>query len=188
MNRPDLSFTFTKSTREDIGIYIGKGSSQKVTDILDDLSPDKVFVVCDSKIEGLYGEAVRNTIAKKYTVYLIVHEPEEANKSLESIVKISDDFFANRGTSKSVIIALGGGITSNMAGFFASIAFRGVKLIHMPTTLLAQVDSAADVKQSVNSSKIKNPIGVYKAPDAVIIDPIFLRSLDDREIRAGLGL
>lgn len=187
MGKPDLSFSFRKSVQKDVHIYIGRNSSQKVVDVLDGLSPDKVFIISDSKIAGLYVEALRSTIAKKYPVHVIIHKPEEVNKSLEAITNISNDFFISGGTEKSTVVALGGGVTGNMAGFFASVAFRGIKLVHIPTTLLAQLDSAADVKQSVNSSKIKNSIGSYKAPDAVIIDSIFLKSLNDREIRAGLS-
>lgn len=187
MDKSDLSFTFRKNVEKDVRVYIGKKASKKVIGVLEEFGPDRVFIVCDSKIAKLYAEAIEETISTKYPTHIIAHEPEETNKSLQTIVKISDDFFAHEGTSKSVIIALGGGITGNMAGFFASIVFRGIRLIHIPTTLLAQVDSAADVKQSVNSSKIKNSIGSFKAPDAVIIDPMFLKSLDAREIRAGLG-
>ena len=187
MEKPDLNFTFRKNIDKNVSIYIGKNSSRKLAVILDGLSPDKVFIVCDSKIFGLYAESIRDSVAKKYPVHVITHKSEESNKSLDTITQISNDFFANGGTSQSIIVALGGGITGNMAGFFASTVFRGIKLMHVPTTLLAQVDSAVDVKQSVNSSRIKNSIGSYKAPDVVIIDPNFLKSLDDREIRAGLG-
>jgi 3-dehydroquinate synthase len=187
MINSDLNFTFSKNISKNVNIYPTRNSKLKLIDILNSLKPDKTFIICDSNVSSIYGEALKNSISQEINTFLITHEPREVNKNLETISKISNEFDANNGTSRSVIVALGGGITGNIAGFFASTRFRGIPLIHIPTTLLAQVDSAVDVKQSVNSQTIKNSIGTYYAPDAVIIDVSYLSSLDDRSIRAGLG-
>jgi 3-dehydroquinate synthetase len=187
IKKPDLYFTFHKSVKTDVRVYFGINESQNIVKFLDILNPDKVFIVCDNNIAKIYADSIKKAVAKKYPVAIIVHKSDEANKNLFAVAKMSDDFFMAGGTQNSLIIALGGGLTGNMAGVLASIIFRGIKLVHIPTTLLAQLDSAADVKQSVNSAAVKNSIGSYKAPDAVIIDPLFLKSLDGRKIRAGLG-
>ncbi len=182
-----LNFNFRKCTEKNVRVYVDKNASKRLQLVLGDLKPDKVFIVCDTNVAKLYADEIEETISKLHPVYTIVHEAGEQGKNLQTITKISDLFFEKNGTSNSCLVALGGGVTGNVAGFFASIVFRGIRLIHVPTTLLAQVDSAADVKQSVNSANIKNSIGSYKAPDVVIIDPTLLKTLDDREIRSGLG-
>ena len=183
----ELNFPFNKKNEAVVKVCIGQGVSQHIASIIRDLNPDVCFIVCDTTVKKLYATKISNSLLKLYPTHTIVHQPDEANKNLHTLAKISDEFFTRGGTSKSVIIALGGGITGNIAGLFASIVFRGINLVHVPTTLLAQLDSAADVKQSVNSNTLKNSLGSYKAPNAVIIDPKFLESLSDREIRAGIG-
>jgi 3-dehydroquinate synthase len=187
MKKPDLNFTYHKNIRSDVCIYVGINESHNIAHFLKNLNPDKVFIICDSTIAMIYADSIREKIAKRYPVAVIVHKANEANKNLQAITKMCDEFFIAGGTQKSVIVALGGGVTGNMAGVLASIIFRGIKLVLIPTTLLAQLDSAADVKQSVNSALVKNSIGSYKAPDVIVIDPLFLKSLDDRKIRTGLG-
>src|SRR4051794_4507 len=86
----------------------------------------------------------------------------------------------------SVVVAMGGGIVNDMGGFLASIFMRGVPVIQIPTTLLAQVDAAVGGKTGVNLRSGKNLIGTFHQPAAVLIDPEVLETLPDREYRAGL--
>lgn len=179
-------FTFTKTFMRTVKVQFG-GAAALLPEILQGLKPDKIFLICDTVIDELYADSIVEELSKNYPTYKLIHANGEANKNWTELGKIAESFFAHGGTGKSCIIALGGGITGNMAGLFASLVFRGISLIHVPTTLLSQVDSAADVKQSINSGSIKNVIGSYKAPDAVVVDSSFLASLDDRELRAGFG-
>lgn len=186
-NLTHLDFVFKKTYTTPVEVLVGVGAIKQLPKAIARLNPDKVFVVCDTHIEKLYLEDVKKLLADSYEVHSITHEPNESNKKLETVAEISSQFFAHGGSTQSVICTLGGGVTANMVGLFASIAYRGVHLINIPTTLMSQVDSAADVKHSVNSERIKNAIGSYKAPDIVIIDPNFLKSLSPRGLRAGIG-
>lgn len=183
----ELQFTFRRNIEQDVRIYISTDTGKALRIIFSEMRPDKVFIISDQKVGDLYADKVVSSIQERFATNRIIHAPDERHKNLQQIDSISNAFFASGGTSKSCIVALGGGITGNMAGLFATLAFRGLPLIHVPTTLLAQVDSAADVKQSVNAGRLKNSLGAYKAPDAVIINPVYCQSLSDRELRAGLG-
>lgn len=182
-----LDFEFKKTYTTQVEVLVGVGAIKELPNAIARLKPDKVFVVCDTHIAELYLEDVKKLLADSYEVHGITHDPKESNKKLETVAKISTEFFAHGGSTQSVICTLGGGVTANMVGLFASIAYRGVSLVNIPTTLMSQVDSAADVKHSVNSERIKNAIGSYKAPNLVLIDPNFLKSLSDRGLRAGVG-
>ena len=185
--RNALEFTFHKSIESNVAIYIQKGSIHDLTVVLSDIQLDKVFVVCDENVETLYGKSIMVSLQKQFESHLLVHKADEHDKNLEALTNLSNAFFKAGGTSKSCICAVGGGITGNIAGLLSTVAYRGIMLVHIPTTLLAQLDSAADVKQSVNAPGVKNAIGAYKAPSKVVVDPEVLNSLSDREIRSGLG-
>lgn len=187
MSDSGLSFRFKKRIEVDVLLNFQQNSLLGIASHFVDLSPDKIFVVCDANVEKLYGLSLVKHLQKSYPTYLLVHGPDEASKTLHTLSDLSDGFFSNGGTSRSCICAIGGGITGNIGGFLSAILYRGIKLVHVPTTLLAQLDSAADVKQSVNAPHIKNAIGAYKAPDRVIIDSTMLSTLPEREILSGLG-
>lgn len=183
-----LQFRFNKTTSRDVTIYIGHGMTEALCDAIDRCNPDRVFIVYDEAIPGHYSTSLTHSIRSRgYKAHTISIEAGETAKNLQSVVDISNAFFDSRGTENSLIIPLGGGVVGNIAGLFASIVYRGVGLIHVPTTLLSQLDSAADVKQSVNSNRVKNAIGAIRAPDSVIVDTAYLGSLSDRELRSGIG-
>lgn len=186
MTMKELTFHFSKTTQQDVVIHIAS-YTDVLLPVLTSIAPDKVFIVCDNHVDSLYSESVEKLIRSKYMTSKLVHPADEAHKNWIEMGKISELFFENGGTSKSCVITLGGGLTGNIAGLFASLAFRGLPMIHIPTTLLAQVDSAVDVKQSINTANLKNAIGSYKTPNAVIIDSSFLNTLSDRELRAGFA-
>ena len=187
MSNSSLAFHFKKNIEADVLLDFRQNVLPDVASYFTDLSPDKIFVVCDSNVERLYGSSLVKQLQKVYPTFLLVHSPDEASKNLQTLSELSDSFFSHGGTSRSCICALGGGITGNIGGLLSVIVYRGIKLVHIPTTLLAQLDSAADVKQSVNAPQVKNAIGAYKAPDRVIIDSTMLSTLPEREILSGLG-
>jgi 3-dehydroquinate synthetase len=181
-----LNFTFKKQILTPVNVHVEKGALQSLRKLPEITKADKIFVVCDENVSKLYASTVTAAL-RDFNVTTLIHPADESSKNLETLATLSNAFFKEGGTAKSCICAVGGGITGNIAGFLSSIAFRGISLIHVPTTLLAQLDSAADVKQSVNSPEQKNAIGGYYAPAHVIIDPDVLLTLSTREMRSGFG-
>jgi 3-dehydroquinate synthase len=110
----------------------------------------------------------------------------ERAKTLKTVARLYDDFSARHVTRSTAIVALGGGVAGDTAGFAAATYLRGLSLVHLPTTLLAQVDSAIGGKVGVNLPAGKNLAGAFHAPALVLIDPEVLATLPRREFRAGL--
>lgn len=187
MNTKDLTFKFSKSNSKEVKIHVGNKFLDIFPLLIKPFDIDKIFIIADSTVYSLHGESLNTKFSKLFDTHIIIHQGYEKNKNLKTLTNIINSFFELGGTSHSCIITLGGGITGNMGGLASAMIYRGVKLVHIPTTLLAQLDSAPDVKQSVNSGAIKNAIGAYKAPDVVLIDTNFLTSLSERELLSGIA-
>ena len=145
----------------------------------------KIFIVTDTKIKKLHLKKIIQIISKKYTVKTLVIKPGEKMKDIKTINKIVTVLLKNKISRNDAIFALGGGVIGDISGFLANITLRGIKLVHFPTTLLAQVDSSIGGKTGVNSSYGKNLIGTFYQPNLVICDTIFLSTLPKRELIAG---
>ncbi|MGE0697587.1 MAG: 3-dehydroquinate synthase [Hyphomicrobiaceae bacterium] len=115
----------------------------------------------------------------------IVLEPGEATKSMERLAEVADQLIAMRLERSDLVIALGGGVIGDLAGFAASIVRRGMRFVQIPTSLLAQVDSSVGGKTAVNSRQGKNLIGAFHQPSLVLADTDVLSTLPARELRAG---
>ena len=111
----------------------------------------------------------------------------EQHKTLANVARLIDVLVANRFNRDCTLVALGGGVVGDMAGFAAACYQRGVDCVQVPTTLLAQVDSSVGGKTGVNHPGGKNLIGAFHQPSAVVADTDTLRTLPDRELRAGLA-
>jgi 3-dehydroquinate synthase len=144
----------------------------------------EIALVTNPIINDLYGHKIGEIIGNYNKV--IVPDGEEAKdwKELEKLLGRLLDFGLDR---KSTIIAFGGGSIGDLAGFTASIYMRGIKLIQIPTTLLAMVDSSIGGKTAINHPKGKNLVGRFHQPEKVIIDPSFLSTLPERELRSGMA-
>ena len=117
---------------------------------------------------------------------LIINENESA-KTIFHAEYCWKKLIASGCDRSSVLIALGGGVTGDLTGFLASTLFRGIQYFQVPTTLLAMVDSSIGGKTGINLEEGKNLIGSFYHPNAVVIDPLFLKSLPDNEIKSGFG-
>ena len=157
-------------------IFIG---SDFIGDKLAKYEKDGAYFIIDSKVASLY----KNIIPKE-SVFLF--QAAEKNKTFLSIEKMLDFLRQHNALRDSTLVSVGGGITGDVAAFAASVYMRGIKLIQVPTTLLAMVDSSVGGKTAVNFKGIKNNIGSFYQPGMVLIDSNFLDSLTDKEYLNGL--
>ena len=145
-------------------------------------------VVTNPKVGGLYGAVVVRSLEEAGFCPVVITVPDgEEYKSLNEAGKVFDALIGHRFERSSPIVALGGGVIGDLAGFVAATYLRGVPFVQVPTTLLSQVDSSVGGKTGVNHPKGKNLIGAFYQPRAVFIDPEVLKTLDERELRAGLA-
>jgi 3-dehydroquinate synthase len=145
-------------------------------------------IISDSKVAPLIGRQVRESLAKAgIEAELVVVPAGEKSKSLKSVEKCYDELATHRLERKSFIVALGGGVVGDLAGFVAATYLRGIPFVQVPTTLLAQVDSSVGGKVGVNLRAGKNLVGAFHQPRLVLCDLDTLCTLPMREYRAGLA-
>lgn len=148
----------------------------------------RAAVVTNPTVADLYADRVMKGLkAAGFKPVLITIPDGEEYKSLNEASKVYDGLVQHRMERSSAIIALGGGVIGDMAGFVAATYLRGVPYIQIPTTLLAQVDSSVGGKTAVNHPSGKNLIGAFYQPKAVYIDPEVLKTLPERELKAGMA-
>ncbi|WP_086224556.1 3-dehydroquinate synthase [Campylobacter devanensis] len=170
-----------------IDINLDKNSYKVYIDELNKLKfKGKVAIITNSKVGGLYLNDILS-IVEADEKYVITIADGEEYKNLATIEDILEQLFVSRLDRSSTIIALGGGVISDMSGFTASIYERGIDFITIPTTLLAQVDASVGGKTGVNNKFGKNLIGSFYQPKAVYCESRFLKSLPKREFAAGIA-
>ncbi|MBI3471874.1 MAG: 3-dehydroquinate synthase [Candidatus Solibacter usitatus] len=145
----------------------------------------RVFVVSTQDVWKHQGEALERALAGTRHEVLFLPGGED-HKRLAPLEALAGQMVERGGDRSSLVIAFGGGIVNDMAGFLAAIFMRGIPVVQIPTTLLAQVDAAIGGKTGVNLAAGKNLIGSFHQPLAVLIDPALLDTLPEREYRAGL--
>jgi len=150
-------------------------------------SGSRVFVITSSPIREHYGSVLRESVTRAGYKFDLLELPDgERSKSLEQLEKAAGRLVRLGADRHSVLLALGGGVVGDVGGFLASIFMRGIPLVQIPTTLLAQVDSAIGGKTGVNLKAGKNLLGTFHQPLAVLVDPDVLATLPEREYRSGL--
>jgi 3-dehydroquinate synthase len=170
-------------------IYVGNQILSSVGPILRDLSfPSTVIVVTDRIVEKLYLRHVTSSLKHHaFSVHSVVIPPGEHQKSLRTADRIFTHLIKNRIGRDSAIVALGGGVVGDLAGFVAATYLRGLPLAQIPTTILSQADSSVGGKVAVNHPLGKNMIGAFHQPKCVISDVDVHRTLPLREVVCGLG-
>lgn len=166
-------------------IMIGQGLLGNY-DLTPFVSGNQVMIVTNETLAPLYLESVRSCFPGKQVDTVILPDGEQY-KEWQTLNRIFDGLLECRHSRKTTLVALGGGVVGDMAGFAAATYQRGVPFIQIPTTLLAQVDSSVGGKTGINHPLGKNMIGAFHQPEAVLIDTDSLRSLPPREISAGLA-
>jgi 3-dehydroquinate synthase len=134
----------------------------------------------------LYAEKLRNQLEKGSAEVLTI-PAGESNKTRESWARLTDQMLAKKFGRDSVVIALGGGVVGDLAGFVAATFMRGIPVVQIPTTLVAMVDASIGGKTAVDTPAGKNLVGAFHPPAAVLVDPQLLGTLPLREMRAGFA-
>ena len=152
-------------------------------------NPERLFegepyFLIDSHVARLYGVELRAVIDHPHT---IVVEATEENKSIEKVIPVLERLVQNRIRRGHILVAIGGGVIQDITCFIASILLRGVPWRFVPTTLLAQADSCIGSKSSINLGVTKNILGTFNPPQKIYIDEGFLDTLEDKDIRSGIG-
>ena len=169
-------------------IHIGAGLCTQAQLIPEKLLQGKAVVITNETVAPLYLESVLSGLRASGAECLPIVLPDgEAYKSWETLNKIFDELLSHRCERKTPLIALGGGVVGDLTGFAAATYQRGVPFIQIPTTLLAQVDSAVGGKTAINHPLGKNMVGAFYQPQVVIADMDTLRTLPPRELAAGLA-
>jgi 3-dehydroquinate synthase len=171
-------------------IFIGKGSLADAGARLRDFAFDgRVCVISDENVRNLYGDVLTESLGRagiKRDSFVIA--PGEESKNIESLSR-AYDWFAESGrlNRDGLVVAFGGGVVGDLAGFAAATWMRGVRFVQVPTTLLAMLDSSVGGKTAIDTKHGKNLVGAFHQPSLVITDPALTASLPGRELGAGLA-
>ena len=164
-------------------LYLGR-IKESLNELLNEHADAHLFILTDENTHSACYPLIESAlINRKHTIYTI--PAGETNKSIETCVEVWRAMTTAQLDRHAIMINLGGGVIGDLGGFCASTYKRGIKFINIPTTLLSQVDASIGGKLGVDFEGFKNHIGVFKSPDAVLIDPTFLITLSDRELRSG---
>ena len=167
-------------------IYIGEGLLDQPELLAPHIAGRQVAIVSNETVAPLYLERLSKTLGA-YSVLPVILPDGEAHKNWQTLQLIFDGLLGARHDRRTTVVALGGGVIGDMAGFAAACYQRGVDFIQVPTTLLSQVDSSVGGKTGINHPLGKNMIGAFYQPNAVLIDTTSLKTLPERELSAGLA-
>ena len=168
-------------------ILIGADLLGRAAEFVAPLAPTRIAIVTGTAVGALYATALREALVAVADVTTITLPDGETHKHWPSVAVILDALVDGGADRRSLVVALGGGVVGDVAGFAASIYMRGIRFVQIPTTLLAQVDSSVGGKTGINHPRGKNLIGAFHQPQLVISDTSTLRTLPDRELSAGLA-
>ena len=164
------------------GITVGKGALDMASELLG--LDRKVFILTDAGVPKEYAEKIKSQ-AREAKIFTVGEgEGSKSFDALESVLSAMLDFDMSRGDA---LVSVGGGVVGDLGGFAASIYMRGIDFYNVPTTLLSQVDSSIGGKTAINLNGVKNTVGAFYQPKAVLIDTDTLKSLPKRQILSGLA-
>jgi len=167
-------------------VQIDSGLLNLISDSIDMRKYSACYLISDSNVSGHYVPSVKKALATmNKTIHTFIFEAGEKNKQLQTVEKIWQDMADKMLDRKTLIITIGGGVVSDMGGFVAATYLRGVDYISIPTTLEGMVDASVGGKTGINLGTLKNYIGAFRQPNAVIIDVDTLRTLPDRALLQG---
>src|SRR5215203_2680217 len=183
MHRLQISVKQEARTSE---VNIGSGIRRNLGQLIQLKPPRRVAIISNERVFGLYGREVKRSLKTAgFTVLEWLMPEGERYKSFRSLEKAVMFLSENRFERDDLVLALGGGVVGDLAGFAAAIYLRGLPLIQVPTTLLSQIDSSVGGKTGINLATGKNLAGAFHQPAAVFIDTETLVSLPARELVSG---
>lgn len=177
-----------KENRYDV--MIGAGLLARAGRLLRGHLPSRsssIFVITSPTVRGHWGDQLEASLKRENLAYRVLEMSDgEPAKRLETVEQLAEQMVEAGADRKSLLVAFGGGVVGDSAGFLASIFMRGLPVVQIPTTVLAQVDASIGGKTGVNLRAGKNLIGTFHQPKAVLVDPEVLSTLPEKEFRAGL--
>ncbi|MFE5286203.1 2-deoxy-scyllo-inosose synthase [Nocardia sp. NPDC056611] len=165
--------------------YFGRDCVAEIGAAITALGPDKLVIVTDDDVRARYRHHL-DTLAGSIPALILSHPSGESMKTLTCLSSHLETALRAGVTRRSVVVSFGGGVPGNLAGLMANLLFRGVRLVHVPTTTIAAMDSVLSLKQAINSGVGKNHLGTYYAPEAIFTDVELFTTLPERELRSGL--
>lgn len=187
--KTDSVKTVRVSTSKSYDVLIGSGLIDRTGEYLKSITkPCKVAIITDDVVDSLYSnEVIRSLVDSGYTAVKYVFPQGEKSKNLEVYGEILTFLADNELTRTDVIIALGGGVVGDMAGFAAATYLRGIKYVQIPTTLLSQIDSSVGGKTAIDLTNGKNLVGAFYQPCLVLADVETLKTLPEEVYLDGMG-
>jgi 3-dehydroquinate synthase len=198
--RPEISterapnshhYTFVTGKPAETEVFVQRGfvrQPDSIKLIPDESASSPIYVFTDTRVNELYGDDfVGGLKAMGYDVRRVVMAEGEESKTLANYTRLVEHVLAEGIDERSVLVSLGGGAVCNVCGFLASTLYRGIRLVHVPTTLMAQCDAAISHKQGVNGARGKNMVGAYYPPINIAVDVEVLATLEDWLIPDGLS-
>ncbi|MFT4516048.1 MAG: 3-dehydroquinate synthase [Planctomycetota bacterium] len=176
----DLHFDLTQTQR--VSVMVAAGIEARLPALVQSMAPDGVVVVYDTALEDL-AKRIGDGLGAR--TMLPVHEGEAA-KQLSVVGKLAEQLHVAAATRATVMVAVGGGTLTDLAGFVASIYLRGIPFVSCPTTTLAMCDAALGGKNGVDHCGLKNRLGTIRQPDAIVMDTDWLQTLPDEMFREGI--
>lgn len=175
LNTSSYQIFINEGILQELPFYIAKVYSLK-----------KIYIITDSNVADIYLKKVMD-ILKDYEVAYCIIEPSEKSKCMSVYQYVIETLIEKQIRRNDLIIALGGGVVGDIAGFVAGTLYRGMPFINIPTSLLSQVDSSIGGKTGIDFMNHKNIIGCFKQPLMVIVDPLVLKTLTKEDYSSGMG-
>lgn len=168
-----------------VSYFLGSQCLSEIAEKLAEMRADKYILVTDRRVAPLAGDVLASALSCHRSVQLLYVMEGEEYKTVEAVQELARAALQSGASRNSVAIAVGGGMVGNITGLLAALLFRGIRFVHVPTTLLAMHDSVTSFKQGVNCDGVKNVVGTHHRPEMILADVSLLETLPLRQWQAG---